>query len=105
MEIRTYRSLDRSAQIFTIKGRFIIPMGIGAAVSLVAALAVGVNVNGLVGIALFLILFFGCAAAVVALQGRMSEKELARRLALLRRPQYIHVKPKRLISGWRSTEK
>ena len=105
MEIKTYRSLDRSAQLFTIKGRFIIPMAAGAAVSLIAALAVGKYANGLVAIALFLILFFSCAALVVAVQGRISEKALARKLAFLRSPQFIHVKPEKIVLSWKSTEK
>ena len=33
MELMVYRSLDRSVQFFGIKGRFLIPMGIGAVTS------------------------------------------------------------------------
>ena len=29
MEIKSFRSLDRSVQFFVIKGRFLIPMGAG----------------------------------------------------------------------------
>ena len=58
MEIKSYRSLDRSVQFFGIKGRFLIPMGAGAALSLVAAMIAGKATNGLVGVGLFLILFF-----------------------------------------------
>lgn len=105
MEVRTYRSIDRSVQFFGIRGRFLVPMGAGAVASLIVAFAVGGSVNGLVGLALFLILFFGCAAAVVALQGRISEKALARKLAMSRCPQYIHVRPLKIVSGWKSAQR
>ena len=101
MEIKSYRSLDRSVQFFGIKGRFLIPMGAGAALSLVAAMIAGKATNGLVGEGLFLILFFCCALAVVALQGSISEKALFRKLAMGRCPRYIRVRPQRLIVPWR----
>lgn len=103
MDIVVYRSLDRSVQFFGIKGRFLIPMGIGAAASLVAAGIAGSATNGLAGIALFLILFFACAMAVVALHGSISEKALFRKTAMTRCPQYIKVKPQRLVGSWKST--
>lgn len=74
MELTVYRSLDRSVQFFGIKGRFLIPMGIGAVTSLITACMIGSATNGLAGIALFLILFFVSAMAVVALQGSIREK-------------------------------
>ena len=104
MVIKSYRSLDRSVQFFGISGRFLIPAGAGAAASVVMASVIGTETNGLVGVAAFLVLFFGCASLVVALQGSISEKALFRKMASFRYPRYIHVKPKRLISGWRSTE-
>lgn len=100
-----YRSLDRSVQFFGIKGRFLIPMGIGAAASLVVSGIVGSTTTGLAGIALFLILFFACAMAVVALQGSISEKSLFRKRAMTKCPQYIKVKPQRLVGSWKSTER
>ena len=104
MELTVYRSLDRSFQFFGIKGRFLIPMGIGAVTSLITACMIGSATNGLAGIALFLILFFAFAMAVVALQGSISEKALFRKMAMSRCPQYIKVKPQRLIGSWKSTE-
>ena len=101
MELTVYRSLDRSVQFFGIKGRFLIPMGIGAVTSLITACMIGSATNG---IALFLILFFAFAMAVVALQGSISEKALFRKMAMSRCPQYIKVKPQRLIGSWKSTE-
>lgn len=105
MEIKVYRSLDRSVQFFGVRGRFLLPTGIGAAVSTAASAAAGSATNGLVGMALFLILFFACAAAVVAMQGVIGEKALFRRAAMSRCPQYIHVRPERLLGSWKSTEK
>ena len=102
MELTVYRSLDRSVQFFGIKGRFLIP--IGAVTSLITACMIGSATNGLAGIALFLILFFAFAMAVVALQGSISEKALFRKMAMSRCPQYIKVKPQRLIGSWKSTE-
>ena len=61
MELTVCRSLDRSVQFFGIKGRFLIPMGIGAVTSLITACMIGSATNGLAGIALFLILFFAFA--------------------------------------------
>ena len=104
MELTVYRSLDRSVQFFGIKGRFLIQMGIGAVTSLITACMIGSATNGLAGIALFLILFFAFAMAVVALQGSISEKALFRKMAMSRCPQYIKVKPQRLIGSWKSTE-
>ena len=104
MELTVYRSLDRSVQFFGIKGRFLIPMGMGAAASLMTACTVGSATNGLAGIALFLILFFASAMAVVALQGSIGEKALFRKMAMSRCPQYIKVKPQKLIGSWKSTE-
>lgn len=105
MDIKVYRSLDCSVQFFGVRGRFLLPMGVGAAASIAAAAAAGSATNGLAGIALFLILFFACAAAVVALQGVIGEKALFRKAAMSRCPQYIHVRPQRLLGSWKSTEK
>ncbi len=105
MVIKSYRSLDRSVQFFGISGRFLIPAGAGAAASVVVAAVIGTETNGLVGVAAFLVLFFGCAALVVALQGSISEKALFRKIASRRYPRYIHVRPTKIISGWKSTER
>ena len=104
MRSPVYRSLDRSVQFFGIRGRFLIPMGAGAVASLVAAGAVRGLLGGLAAIAVFLALFFLSAALVVALQARLGEKALFRRVAMLKCPQYIHVKPCKLFNGkasWR----
>ncbi len=104
MVISSYRSLDRSVQFFGISGRFLIPAVVGAAASVVIAAAIGTETNGLVGVAAFLVLFFGCAALVVALQGSISEKALFRKMASRRYPRYIHVRPTKIISGWKYAE-
>lgn len=104
MRSNVYRSLDRSVQFFGIKGRFLIPMAAGAAVSLVCAGAVKGLLGGLAAIAVFLFLFFFCAALVVSLQTRTGEKALFRKVAMLKCPQYIHVRPQKLFKGhpqWR----
>ncbi len=104
MHSYVYRSLDRSVQFFGIKGRFLIPMAAGAAVSLITAGAVKGLLGGLAAIAVFLFMLFVSAALVIGLQTSIGEKALFRKVAMLKCPQYIHVRPQRLFNGnpkWR----
>ena len=98
MRASVYRSLDRSVQFFGIRGRYLIPMVAGGVLSLAVAGAVRGLLGGLAAIAVFLVLFFVCAALVLALQARLGEKALFRKLAMSRCPQYIHVRPQKLLN-------
>lgn len=60
MKTRVYKSLDRSVQFFGIKGRFLLPVGIGAGVSLAIGFLVAKVTMGLVGLLMFFLLFFSC---------------------------------------------
>lgn len=97
MQSGVYRSLDRSVSFFGIRGRFLVPMAIGTGVSLVVTLMVRGALGGLAALAVFLMLFFVCAAFVLALQSRFGERAFFRKIAMSRCPRYIHVKPRKLL--------
>lgn len=101
MKFKVYKSLDRSVQIFGIKGRYLYIMAIAAVISAVAALAIGKALGGLVGLLSFFVLFFASAMVLIAIQSSVSEKDLFIKVSMTRCPHGIRVKPKRLVRGWK----
>lgn len=101
MKTRVYKSLDRSVQFFGIKGRFLLPVGIGTGISLAIGFLVAKLTMGLIGLLLFFLLFFSCVITAIAIQGAISEKELFTKIAMSRCPECIRVKPQRLKRLWK----
>ena len=101
MRTTVYKSLDRSVQFFGIKGRFLLPMGLGTVASFIVAFLVAKFTIGLIGLLVFFVLFFSCALFIIALQGGISEKEFFTKFAMTRCPQCIRVKPQRLHRLWK----
>ena len=96
MQYRVYRSLDRSAAFFGIRGRY---QGL-ALYALVADLVVsyltGQWTNGLIGVLLFVALGAGIYLGILYVQGIYSDRTLFRLLASSRLKGYIKVAPMRL---------
>lgn len=101
MRIRIYKSLDRTVQVFGIRGRYLYIMAFGTLASVVISVLVGKFTFGLVGIMLFFILFFTCAMILVSVQSSLSDKELFSKIAMTKCPHGIRVKPKRILRIWK----
>lgn len=98
MRFRIYRSLDRPSSFLGIKGKFMIIVGIVAGISGLLGIIIGKSIgNDLVGMGIFL----GGSAVGVALtlmlQGRMSVRQFTRFLSSRNIPEFIRMKPRRLI--------
>lgn len=96
MKFRVYKSLDRSTQIFGIRGRYLFIMAVGAAISIMLGIAAGSITSGLVGLLCALVLGFSCAMGILILQAYLSEKELSIKISMMRCPDGIRVKPVKL---------
>lgn len=91
-----HKALDRPAVFFVFRGRFTGYFLAGVAVAVTAGLlagrmVAGRMVAGYVGVVIFAALFITDAYAVVRLQSRMTERELARYIASRRLPSCIRV--------------
>ena len=94
MKYRVWRSLDRPSSFFGIRGKFAYVFLAFAAAGAMLSAAVGNLTNGLVGM-----IAFGCSCvagymAIISIQGRMSDRGLARFLASRRTPRSIHMLPR-----------
>ena len=86
-----HKALDRPAVFFVFRGRFTGYFLAGVEVAVTAGLLAGRMVAGYVGVVIFAALFITDAYAVVRLQSRMTERELARYIASRRLPSCIRV--------------
>lgn len=101
MRRRVYRSLDRPASVFGIKGRFMILMGLGAALSTVAGIVVGKLTGMLGGVATVIAAVLASYFATTSVQSRIDEKDIWKVLAKRSFPDVYRVRPKPLRTMWK----
>ena len=104
MKYRVWRSLDRPSAFFGIRGRFsTVFLGIAGA-GLMVAFTVGSCTNSLIGMLTFGLCCIGAYSAVMSLQGRMTERGLARWMSSRRIPRAVRLMPKSIRSYLKSEQ-
>lgn len=104
MKYRVWRSLDCPSAFFGIRGRFsTVFLGIAGA-GLMVALTVGSCTNSLIGMLTFGLCCIGAYSAVMSLQGRMTERGLARWMSSRRIPRAVRLMPKSIRSYLKSEQ-
>lgn len=101
MKRRVYRSLDRSATFFGIKGRFLLLMGAGAGLGVCLALIVGSMTSMLVGFAVLLVIIIAMYFLTTSLQSRLDEKKIWKYVVKRGYPEIYRVRPKHIRNIWR----
>ena len=76
MKRRVYRSLDRPATFFGIRGRFLWVAAIGGAMALVVGLVVGGATSMILGFGAGILAGVGAYLMTLSLQSRIDEKDL-----------------------------
>ena len=99
MKYRVWRSLDRPSSFFGIRGKFAYVFLAFAAAGAMVSMVIGNMTGGITGM-----LAFACCCCiadymlVTSLQGKMSDRGLARFLAYRRTPRSIHMLPRSIRS-------
>lgn len=101
MKRKVYRSLDRSASVFGIHGKFLLVAAVGGGVALIGGLAAGAAFGMLWGGAAGLLLAGGAYLFTLALQTRVSEKDFLKALARRAYPRIYRFHPKHIRTVWR----
>ena len=100
---RIWRSLDRPASFFGVKGRFKhVFLVMAAAGGLLSAVA-WILTNALVGMVCLASICIGDYMAVIAMQGRLSDRALSRLMCSRSVPAFVHVRPLSIRSTVRGT--
>lgn len=94
MKYRIWRSLDRPASFFGVRGRFAYVFLFVAAGGGIIAGIIGTLTNSLVGMVTFGGVCIADYMLVTAIQGKLSDRALSRYLASRRMPRFIHVLPR-----------
>lgn len=101
MKRHIYRSLDRPATFFGIRGRFMIVMGLGAALSVFFGIIVGGLTSMLVGMGALLVAAAGFYILTMSLQSRIDEKDIWKMLLKHSYPDVYRMKPKHIRNIWK----
>lgn len=101
MKRRVYRSLDRPASIFGIKGRFMLLVGIGAGLAAVIGIVVGKVASMLAGVGTVLLIMLGVYFLTTSLQARIDEKDIWKVIVRRAYPDAYRVSPKPLRTMWK----
>ena len=101
MRYRIYHSLDRPSSVFGIKGRFLLFMLLGMAMSGILALVFGKATQMLIGVA---VMIAGCTAsylAVIWAQTRTDERDIMKAMGHGRLPMCWSVRPSAMRNIWK----
>jgi len=101
MRRRVYRSLDRPATFFGIRGRFIIVMVAGAALAAFVGIIVGGCTSMLLGFGVFLLLAIVAYFTTTTLQSKIDEKDIWKSVIKRSYPACYRVRPKHIRNIWR----
>lgn len=93
MKYRIWRSLDRPSSFFGIRGKFAYVFALLAGTGAMLSFVVGEVTNSLVGMIAFACCCAGAYMAVIAIQGKMTDRSLSRFLSSRRIPDIIHMRP------------
>ena len=100
MKRRVYRSLDRPATFFGIKGRFLVVLAAGSAASVFLAIIVGGVTSMLLG---FVVILVGVIAAyflTTSLQSKIDEKDIWKSVVKRAYPDFYRVRNKHVRNIW-----
>lgn len=101
MKRRVYRSLDRPATVFGIRGRFLWVAVLGGALALIVGLVVGAVSSMIVGFGAGLLAALAAYFLTLSLQSKVDEKDLFKMIVKRSYPALYHVRPKHVRNIWR----
>lgn len=101
MKRRVYRSLDRPATVFGIRGRFLWVAAVLLALALILGLVTGRAAGMLAGFGVGLLAAGGAYLYTLSLQSRIEEKDLVKLIVRRSYPTLYRVRPKHIRNLWR----
>ena len=101
MKRRVYRSLDRPATVFGIRGRFLWVMALGGALALIVGMVVGSVTSMIVGFGAGLLAVTGAYFVTVSLQSRIDERDIWKMVVRQGFPALYRMKPKHIRNLWK----
>jgi hypothetical protein len=101
MKRRVYRSLDRPATVFGIRGRFLWVMALGGALALIIGMVVGSVTSMIVGFGAGLLAVTGAYFVTVSLQSRIDERDIWKMVVRQGFPALYRMKPKHIRNLWK----
>lgn len=101
MKRRVYRSLDRPATVFGIRGRFLWVAVLGGALALIVGLVVGAVSSMIVGFGAGLLAALAAYFLTLSLQSKVDEKDLFKMIVKRSYPALYRVRPKHVRNIWR----
>ena len=101
MKRRVYRSLDRPATVFGIRGRFLWVMALGGALALIIGMVVGSVSSMIVGFGAGLLAATGAYFVTVSLQSRIDERDIWKMVVRQGFPALYRMKPKHIRNIWK----
>ena len=101
MTRKVYRSLDRSASVFGIRGRYLVVMAVGAGLALVVGVAVGSALGMIPGAGVTLLGGLAAYIATVTVQSKIDERDLVKVIARGSLPWAWKVPPRHVRNLWK----
>lgn len=101
MRRRVYRSLDRRATFFGIRGRFLWLMALGAALALIIGMTVGAVTSTAFGIGAGMIVATIAYLVTTTIQSTINEKDIWKIVIKRGYPSLYRVHPKHIRNLWR----
>jgi len=101
MRRKVYRSLDRPAAVFGIRGRYLWVAALGGALAFIAGSVVGKVTSMLLGVGTGLLGALAAYFLILSLQSRVDEKDLPKMIARRAYPSLYRVRPKHVRNIWR----
>ena len=101
MKRRVYRSLDRPASVFGVRGRFLYVTLLGGSLALVIGLAVGGAGTMIAGLGTGLAAALAAYLLTLCLQSKVDEKDLLKTIVKRSYPTLYRVRPKHVRNIWR----
>lgn len=101
MRRRVYRSLDRPATFFGIRGRFILVLGAGAGAAVCIGIIVGSMTSMLFGFGALLLVMVIAYFFTTSLQSKIDEKDIWKSVTRKGYPSMYRVRPKHIRNIWK----
>ena len=101
MKRRVYRSLDRPATVFGIRGRFLWVMALGGALAFIIGMVVGGVSSMIMGFGASLLAAVGAYLVTMSLQSKINEKDIWKLLVKRGYPRVYRVPPKHIRNIWK----
>lgn len=101
MRRKVYRSLDRTATFFGIRGRFLVVVAMGGGLALVLGLVVTAVTSVLAGVAAGLAGAVAAYLSTQALQSRINEKDFLKMLVSMGLPRVYRFPARHIRNIWK----